>query len=350
MRWSAALFVVFASLTIGPSVFAGGRVYIDSTHTRLLSEAQRAILNDQFDQADSIADCITALSPRDPAGRVSRAASMLARMTWAEDDLFGVRFERLLDTIQRLCTTELDSADRGRKAWLYLFLGHTQAYRSLYESKFGSSFTAVRFGLRTRTYYGAGLEQDSSLTDLYFGLGSYHYWKSVKAGVFRWLGLFHNDIKLGITELYRAADSSLFSRDVSRSALAWVWLDREQYDSVITLTESLRQSYPLGTSFLWPLARSRWDKKEYAAAYDVYSQLRGLLIKQPGNYFNLVECDYYLSACREKAGDKVAAAVEAVRLNEYDRYIPPRTRERQADKLRFLARLIESVETTASTE
>lgn len=350
MRWRAVSFFVLQSFIIGPSVFAGERVYIDSTYTRLLGEAQRAILNDQFDQADSIADRITALSPRDPAGRVTRAASMLARMTWAEDTLCGDRFERLLDTIQRLCTAELDSAGRERKAWLYLFLGHTQAYRSLYESKFGSSFTAVRVGLRTRTYYGAGLEQDSSLTDLYFGLGSYHYWKSVKAGVFRWLGLFHNDINLGIAELYRAADSSLFSRDIARSALAWVWLDRERYDSVIALTEPMCLLYPLGTSFLWPLARSRWDKKEYVAAHDAYSHLRGLLKERPGNYFNLVECDYYLSACREKSGDKVAAAAEAIRLNEYDRYIPPRTRERQADKLRYLARLIESVEATASTE
>jgi hypothetical protein len=350
MRLYAGLFVCGLGVIISLPATAAPRLYIDSARTSLLINAQAAILNDQFDISDSLADRTVAMNPSDPAGYITRAASMLARMTDAEENLFGDGFRKLLDTITSLCEKELMTADPPRKAWLYLFLGHAQAYRSLYESKFGSSYQAVRIGLRTRSSYAAGLERDSSLTDLYFGLGSYHYWKSVKAGLFRWIGLFHNDIQLGIDELRLAADSSLFSQDISRAALAWVWLDREKYDSVVAAVEPLITKYPSGKSFLWPLAKARFDAKDFGGAKAAYLRLRERLEANPGNYQNIIECDYYLAKCHEALSEPTLASAEATRIRDYEKYVPGHVRERQSDKIRYLKRLAESVAPAASAE
>lgn len=350
MRWYAGAFVVVLLMCSAPAAKAGQRLYVDSVRTNLLLQAQAAILDDRFDTSDSLARCIIEVDPSDPAGYISLAASQLARMIDAEDNLYGGQYTTLLDSVTKLCESPLSTAAPDRKAWLYLFLGHAQAYRALYESKFGSAYRAVRMGLRTRESYEAGLTADSTLNDLYFGLGSYHYWKSVKAGLFRWVGLFHNDIERGIEELHFAADSSIFSRPVSLAALAWVWLDREQYDSVAVVTRPLRLQFPRGKSFLWPLAKAQYDSKDFTAAVATYIQIRQLLEPNPGNHFNMVECDFYIAKCYEKLSQNPRVLACAARIAAYEKYVSGEVRIRQGDKIRYLKKLAESVETTASSE
>ena len=91
-----------------------------------------------------------------------------------------------------------------------LYLGHQAAYRSLYEARFGSRFSALTYGLKAKGFYRDGLAADSALYDLYLGLGSYHYWKSAKAGILRTAGIFNDDKEKGISEIRKAIDSSLF--------------------------------------------------------------------------------------------------------------------------------------------
>ncbi len=341
------LFLVFSAI----SPFANAvSFYVDSAFTSRLMEAQSAILSDQFDLADSISQRLIVDYPLDPAGRLSLAASQLARMTDAEANLYGKQFTVSLDSITNQCQQLILTADAPRKAWLCLFLGHAQAYRALYESKFGSSYKAVRMGLATNDSYQAGLASDSSLYDLYFGLGSYHYWKSVKAGVFRWLGIFHNDIDLGIRELQLAVDSSLLSRNVALASLCWVWLDRERFDSVEQISAELTSIYPTGKSFLWPQARAEFDSKRYAQAIKSYGRIRALLEKNPGNHFNVVECDYYIARSFEKSGEESEAIRCAAQFPMYEKYVSAEVRHRQADKISYLKRLAARAVTTVSTE
>ncbi len=349
MRRLAGVFLLLSLSAITPRVVAVP-LYVDSTFTSRLLEAQSAILGDQFDLADSISQGLVKEYPFDPAGRLSLAASQLARMTDAEDNLYGRPFTLSLDSITDQCEQLILTADATRKAWLYLFLGHAQAYRALYESKFGSSYKAVRKGLATNDSYQAGLAADSSLYDLYFGLGSYHYWKSVKAGVFRWLGIFHNDIELGIRELEVSADSSLLSRNVALASLCWVWLDREKYDSVAQISARLASIYPSGKSFLWPLARADFDSKRYGQSIKSYSRIRSLLEKNPGNHFNIVECDYYITRSFEKLGEESEAIRSAVQFPLYEKYVSADVRVRQADKISYLKRMAARAVTTVSTE
>lgn len=349
MRLLAGVFLFLYFSAIAPVAFAVP-LYVDSAFTSRLLEAQSAILSDQFDLADSISQGLIVDYSLDPAGRLSLAASQLARMTDAEENLCGRQFTLSLDSITDQCQQLILTADATRKAWLYLFLGHAQAYRALYESKFGSSYKAVRMGLATNDSYQAGLAADSSLYDLYFGLGSYHYWKSVKAGVFRWLGIFHNDIDLGIRELRRSADSSLLSRNVALASLCWVWLDREKYDSVRQISAQLAVLFPTGKSFLWPKARAEFDSKQYGQSISSYSRIRSLLEKNPGNHFNIVECDYYIVRSFEKLGEESEAIRCAAQFPLYERYVSAETRVRQSDKISHLKRMAARAVTTVSTE
>ncbi|HVP07231.1 MAG TPA: tetratricopeptide repeat protein, partial [Candidatus Acidoferrum sp.] len=338
MRTGTLAFVVMAFVGSSCS-FAHAKPYLDSTKIAVLESIQDNIFNDRFAVADSISRTLVVQYPADPMGYLMSCSALLAEMTDREEDLFGDKIGYLLDTAEQTAKAIADTADTSTQAWMHLLIGHTKAYRSLYESRFGSFTSAVRQGLSAKKEYGKARLLDSSLYDVDAGLGSYHYWKSVKAGFFRWIGLFRNDRNRGITELCRASESSLISRQSARSALIWVWLDAHQYDSAIAIAKEMLQKYPKGRAFLWPLAEAYFQKKDYNNAISIYTQIRELLASDPGNYYNIVECDYYLVRSLESIEDRTKAQEKAAQLHDYYVHIPPRTRERQFGHISYLKRI-----------
>ena len=218
--------------------------YWDSTLVVQVLKAQALVFGEYFSSADSVYREVVADRPNDPVGYVLRAGVQFAEMSDSEENLNEPLFKRLLDTVDILSDRILDTCDNHTAAWMYLWRGHARAYRALWESKFGSSFRALKLGLSTIDEYEKGLKRDSTVIDLYAGIGSYHYWKSAKAGLLRWIGLFKNEKDKGIRELRHAADSSLLHRDLARSALIWIWLDSREFDSAVALAEDFELRFP----------------------------------------------------------------------------------------------------------
>jgi hypothetical protein len=263
----------------------------------------------------------------------------MAEMTAAEEAIHRDEFGVLLDTIEMLANRQMPTAGAPRRAWMHLCAGHARAYRSLYEARFGSFIKAVKSGMSARAAYQQGLDNDSSVYDLYFGLGSYHYWKSARAGFLKWLLLFKNEKEKGIAELHLAADSGVVFSDAAHSALIWVWLNEKIYDSAIVAAEVMHRRFPEGRSFLWPLAQALVEDKQYRRALDIYRELRTTLTADPGNYYNLIQCDYLMAYCLEQMRLTGEAAEVAHRLQDYEDSIPDRTRRRQRSRLDYLRRL-----------
>jgi hypothetical protein len=246
----------------------------------------------------------------------------------------------LLDTVNTLSDRILDTCDNTTAAWMFLWRGHAKAYRALWESKFGSSFRALKLGLSTVDEYEAGLKRDSTVLDLYAGVGSYHYWKSAKAGVLRWIGIFKNEKDKGIAELRRAADSSLLHRVLARSALIWIWLDRKEFDSAVSLAEDFLKRFPESRTFIWPIAQAQFRQAKYGEAAATFSKIRASLETSPGNYHNLIECDFHLAKCYTWLEDDVRLETTKQNFLSYRERIPDATKMRQSDKINFLNRVV----------
>jgi len=312
----------------------------DSTRGSQILQAQALAFDERFLSADSIYRQIISDNPDDPAGYLFRAGVLFAEMSDAEDNLNESLFKRLLDTVDVLSDRILDTCGANTAAWMHLWRGHARTYRALWESKFGSSLKALRLGLSTIDEYGAGLKRDSTVIDLYAGIGSYHYWKSAKAGVLRWLGIFRNEKDKGIVELRRAADSSLLHRDLSRSSLIWVLLDGQEYDSAIALAEDFTQRYPEGKTFLWPIAQAQFRQAHYPQAVETFVRIRTRLEASPGNYHNLIECDYHLVQCYTWLEETRLLETTKQNYLSYRERIPAPTKTRQSDKINFLNRVV----------
>lgn len=312
----------------------------DSARASQVRQAQVLAFDERFISADSIYQQIIADNPDDPAGRLFRTGVLFAEMSDAEENLNEPLFMQLLDTVNILSERILDTCDNNTAAWMHLFRGHAKAYRALWESKFGSSLRALKLGLSTIDEYEAGLKRDSTVIDLYAGIGSYHYWKSAKAGVLRWFGIFRNEKDKGIAELCRAADSSLLHRDLARSALIWIWLDRKEYDSAVALAEDFARRYPEGNTFLWPIAQAQFRRANYGQAAGTFLRIRARLESSPGNYHNLIECDYHLAQCYTWLEENNLLETTEQNYLSYRERIPAPTKKRQRDKINFLNRMV----------
>lgn len=314
--------------------------YMDSARIDFFTEAQTYLFNDEFAAADSAYSTYIDHHPGDPAGYLFRAAGLMADMADQEEDTSSKEFHRLLFITESLTHSILDTCDDKTAAWMYLLRGHARAYRSLWESRFGSFLSALRNGFAADDEYEAGLKRDSTLIDLYAGIGSYHYWKSAKAGLLRMVGVFKNEKERGIAELHRAAEHSLLHRELARSALIWIWLDQQEYDSARVAAAEFARKYPEGKTFLWPLAQALFGEGRYSDAGETYRAIRDKIVPEPGNYFNLIEVDYFITQSFNWLGLNEEARQAAGRLMEYYQKIPKETLKRQRHHINFLKRMI----------
>jgi hypothetical protein len=274
----------------------------------------------------------------DPAGYLFRAAVRQAETIDREESLYGHELKTLLDSVELHARERMKSCPRADSAVYYLYLGHAYAYRSLKEARFGSKLSALSDGLKAKGRYMDGLKADSTFYDLYLGLGSYHYWKTVKAGILRTVGIFKNDREEGIEEVRLAADSSLFSKDAALSALIWIMINEKEYDSAIVLSRNMIKKYPKALSFYWPLAQSYYESGNYVKASDIYRMILDRLKENPGNYYNIIEAVHGLYFSLEKSGENGKAYTIMKYLDSVYKEIPKETRRDQRGKLWSLRR------------
>ncbi len=260
---------------------------------------QQAMFNGQWDVAKQIYGNLYQESSDNPAGCLFQATVLQAQMIDREENLYGELLKIKCDSTKLLCENKLAYCTKQDSALCYLFLGHQYAYLSLWEARFGSKLSALNYGFKAKGEYRRGLEADSTLYDLYLGLGSYHYWKSAKSGFFRWIRLFKDEREKGIEEIKLATEKSFFSKDIARSALVGIYINEKKYDSAIINCEQLYLKYPNGNSFLWPLGECYFKLNRCSEAFKYYDKLFERLIINQGNYFNVIETVYLLKECCE---------------------------------------------------
>lgn len=331
-------YFVLALLLLAPAV-TQSEPYIDSVRADVYRHIQDLIHDEKYDSADVIIDSIIAADPTNPGCRLFRATNMVTRMIEREQNLYGDRFTALLDSIVELSESQMDSASPNKKSWLHFFIGHTYAYRSIYEARFGSFIGAVKTGMKADQYYEDGLEFDSTNYDLYLGIGLYHYWKSVKAGILKFFRIIKDEKDKGIEELYLCQRRGRLFSEAARSSLIWVWQNEGDYDSTLSISRQFLDRFPDGKTYMWPIAQAYYRQKKFYQSQEMYEKIRERLEPDPGNYFNIIQCDYMIVQCYLRMHDQGKAAEVARRLDKYESYIPKSVEKRQRNALKLLRRM-----------
>jgi hypothetical protein len=330
--------ILYSIISILFPVLTSAQIIINDDIISRIKAGETALLNARWEETGQIYRDLCEKYNNNPVGYLYLAASIQTEMTAREENKNESEFFGLLDSAKILSEKLLANCPAQDSALCYLFLGHQYAYRAVWEARFGSGLSAISYGFKARGQYRNGLAADSALIDLYLGLGSYHYWKTVKAGILTYTGLFKNDRGRGIDEINLAIDSSLFSQDAARSAMVWVLINEKEYEKAITLSQEMFDRYPEGSFFLWPMAESYYKSKQFLEAAGRYMLLLDRLRKEPGNYFNIIEAVYYLHQCYNRSGDNKKAAEILTYFNSIKEEIPQKTRQSQRRKISFLSR------------
>ncbi|UCD16796.1 MAG: hypothetical protein JSV44_10100 [Candidatus Zixiibacteriota bacterium] len=308
------------------------------TKIDLINEGMTAMLNGRWDQAYALFLNLHKIDTADPAGYLFRASVRQAEMIDREASLYGRELTHLLDSVVLQARGKMMSCSPRDSAICFLYIGHQFAYRSLWEARFGSKLAALSNGMKAKGQYQSGLRADSTLYDLYLGLGTYHYWKSVRSGILRTVGIFKNEKEKGIAEIRMALDSSLFSRDAAFSELIWIMLGEKNFDSAAVLAGHMLARFPEGNTFRWPLAESHFRSKRYGDAAREYRKIFNRVSKEPGNYYNVIEAAYWLCLALDKTGRRDQADEILDYLDSVYDDIPKDIRRKQRSKLWRLQR------------
>lgn len=244
---------------------------------------------DNYLLSDSLAIDLEKRYPQHPIGFVLHAAMEQSEMLDLENFDFESNFYELIQQAEDKSKKIIDSSPHD--AWAWYSLGLARGSRAVYDARKGSWWSATRRGIRAKRAFTECIRSDSTFYDAYVGLGSYHYWRSVKTKAVNWLPFVQDDREEGIRELNLAIERSRFSADFARNSLMWIMIDREQYVEAESLAVAMQRKYPEGRKFLWGIGEARMKKEDYQGAALIYLELLDrLATDSTTNNFNTVEC------------------------------------------------------------
>jgi len=287
------LILSLSFLMTGSSVL--GEVTMDSPEVdSIIFTGLRLVYADSTIQAVEEFKKLIDIFPDDPIGYFYVAATLQNMMddyrNYSSQDEFNQYLNLAIKTAE----------DRKKKgnldAYDYLYLGGAIGFRGIHKALTGDWVGGFVDGLKGRNNLVKALEVDSTLYDIYYGLGSYHFWRSLKSRSFWWLPFIGDNRQKGIEMIKSVIEKGKYAKQDAQFALVRIWVENKEYDKAFGQINKLSQIYPNKPFLLWFLGQAQLENNMYSGAIQTYRNLLEALIASP--YYGLtgeVECRYDLA-------------------------------------------------------
>lgn len=261
------------------------------------------IHQDRFDEEIAEFKKLIQLNPDDPGPYMFIAASYLTIVDDYRNPAYKEEFQKYINlAIQK---GEEKIAKSNYTAEDMLYLGGSYGYRGIYRSMEGGWWGAFWDGGKAKKILEKGLEMDSTCYDIYFGLGGYNFYRSIKSKILWWLPFFGDKRNLGIEQTKIAIAKGKFTQDEARYGLLRIYVENQQYDSALALAGELRKIKPDDPFLLWWLGQAQIKKGMYSDALQGYDTLLGTF--QSSKYVTtrgMVEAAYWIAYLYQVTGNK----------------------------------------------
>ncbi len=255
----------------------------------------------QYDRAENAFNEIISRTPDHPQGYFFLAATLQSKMMDYETDTWEKEFFTLLDKTENLSKERI--AAHAEDPWFHFYLGSACSYRAFYNGKKKNYVSAIGDAITGMASLKRAIQLDSTMYDVYFGMGSYKYWRSRLTRYFNWLPLLQDERKTGIEMVTLAALKGRYTRYAAINGLAWMLIDDGQVAEAQKWAKSGLEQYPKSRFFLWGAAKSHFSLNQYEKAREIYlAILRSVQEETLNNhyneiicYFKIAQCDYHLS-------------------------------------------------------
>lgn len=300
MKVKLALLWAAAFVFLNPPLCLSAK-YLDYESPRIQAvvlEGIHASFRENYALAESSFQTLIRMAPQDPAGYFFLAALYHTQMIDYESNLREKELYKNVKIAKKLARQRIK--ENKKDAWAHVILGNSYGVKAVYNATKGKWWSGLKEGLSAKSALKKAIQLDPELYDAYVGLGSYHYWASVKTRALWWFPFIGDHRQKGITQTSLAYEKSIFSSAAAASGLIWMYISEKQYDQAISLAQEMHSEYPAGKSFLWPLAQAYFERKNWNHALTTYQELLERLERDqasgnPDQSYNLVECRFYIA-------------------------------------------------------
>ena len=300
MKLKLALLWAAAFVLLNPPLSFSEK-YLDYQSPRIQAvvlEGIHASFREDYALAESSFHALIRMAPQDPAGYFFLAALYHAQMIDYESDFREKELYENVKIAKKLARQRIK--ENKKDAWAHVILGNSYGVKAVYNAMKGKWWSGLNEGLSAKSALKKAVKLNPELYDAFVGLGSYHYWASVKTRALWWLPFIGDHRQKGISQTSLAYERSIFSSAAAASGLIWMYISEKQYDQAIGLAQEMQSEYPAGKSFLWPLAQAYFEKRNWNDALSTYQDLLERLERDqasgnPDQSYNLIESRFYIA-------------------------------------------------------
>jgi tetratricopeptide (TPR) repeat protein len=301
-----------------PQVPADAKAPMDSVFDRALTQIINATFRDQYEKANRIADSLLEKHPEHPAPYFFKAAVLQEVMSTYRVNKFQKEVEtnvqRAIDTGNLLLTSSNDP-------WLHFYLGGAYGYRGFNRFRKLNFIGAYRDAQRGIDQFDQALQKDSTLYDVYLGLGSYYYYRTARSKFLRIITFWIPDKRdLGLAQLKFSFEHGRYAIYDAIYVLMAAYYDNGNYDQAMEVTQQAIQMKEapnltdlyfkgrlLANDQQWPEAKSIFEQ--------IYEKIKDHQYQSIGYQ---VECKYWIARALSEGGqdwEALKLAREALSLS-----------------------------------
>ena len=292
---SRTLILIFTLSMLFTGALASAQPAIDSPQVdSIIMRGMELVYTDRNSEGVEEFKKLIDLFPDNPIGYFYVSASLQTVM----DDY---RNYSNTDDLSRYLDLAIEKGEQIKEggnltAYDWFYYGGAVGFRGIHKALTGNWMGGFVDGLKGKSYLENALELDPEMYDVYYGLGSYHFWKSLKSRVFWWLPFVSDKRQMGVDMIMVAIEKGKYSRKDAKLALVRIWVENKEYDKAFAMVNELRKIYPNKPFLLWLLARAQLENRMYDEALGTYQKLLAVLTSSP--YYHPageVECRYFMA-------------------------------------------------------
>ena len=290
-----------AMLVLGPADINAQVAVPNSTVFSCLEKGIHQVHIENYDKALQIFRQFIDSHSRHPMGYFLTAVVYHAMMRNYRFSAYETEFENYLDTAIK--TGKSAVRVNRQDAMSYYCLGGAYGYRGLHHVRKRRWLRAFFDGMKGISNLKKALSKDPKLYDVYYGLGTYHYWRGAKSTIFRLIPIIRGDRERGINEIRIAINNGTHTRIEGRYALTAIYWEEKDYGKAESVNQVLFERFPENPSCLYMRARLLEQREKWKEAKDTVQRLlkRVSAFKHKSIGYQ-VECLYRIAYYHYKLG------------------------------------------------
>ncbi len=264
--------------------------------------------------AESIFANIISENPDSPTGYFFMAATIQSKMMDFESDRWDEDFHHFIQ--KTLSAAEKQLAEHPKDSYSLFYRGSALSYLAFYNGRKKEYVSALKNAVAGISKLKELSKIDPEFEDVYFGLGSYKYWRSHATRHLNWLPLLSDDRREGIRMVQRTVENGRYTRYAAMNQLIWMLLDAGRSGEAFSWALRGLQKFPNSRYFLWGSAKSALALDELSDAEDYFNLLLNSITAEPfNNGYNEYICRINLAEIYFEQEKYSRAAVQIEKLS-----------------------------------